>query len=730
MFASNRLKNVAVAVLGGCCLLGLNAAMAQDQSDAEKSAEEKRQQNQTTLEEILVSATRTARSDKAISNKVTFVNAEEIKIQQTLSLNPTDMLANLLPSFSASRQKLTGLGETFRGRSPLYLIDGVPQSNPLRDGNRAGFTIDMAVVEEIEVIYGANAIQGLGATGGIINYITMRPPQSGELEQRAEIGFATDDNLNSESFGYRANYIIGQRFNQWDVTASVTYEERGLFFDGDSNPVGIDETQGDIADSETWNLFAKIGYEFDENQRIQLMVNHFNLSMQDNYISVDGNRALKIPTTSIKGHTEGEPAENDVTTITINYANLDFLGGRFSSQLYRQDFSSSFGGGSFGIFQDPLIAPVGTWFDQSENQSEKTGLRFTQAYNNVADSPVSVILGMDFLEDTTQQSLIFSGRNWVPESKFKNRAPFIQLDADVTNWLQLTGGVRFESAKLDVPDYETLAGNRSDFQRVPVSGGSPDFDETLINFGAVVKPADGFSVYGSYSEGFSMPDVGRVLRGVNKFGTSVDSFLDLAPLITENIEFGAEYTADWGDLSVAWFDSSSDFGVRLVPDADGIFTVNREKTKVDGWEFNGSLNANEWLSFGAGVALLDGRFDSDDDGSVDSDLGAQDVGSDRVNLYMNITPAGNLSYRVQSFTYLDRTFRNAANNVTAEFDGYTVVDVLASWAVHPSTNLTFGITNLFNKQYLTYYSQAGNTRADRYNAGRGRSFNIKANFRF
>ena len=115
---------------------------------------------------------------------------------------------------------------------------------------------------------------------------------------------------------------------------------------------------------------------------------------------------------------------------------------------------------------------------------------------------------------------------------------------------------------------------------------------------------------------------------------------------------------------------------------------------------------------------------------MDSDLGAQDVGSDRVNLYMNITPAGNLSYRVQSFTYLDRTFRNAANNVTAEFDGYTVVDALASWAVHPSTNLTFGITNLFNKQYLTYYSQAGNTRADRYNAGRGRSFNIKANFRF
>jgi iron complex outermembrane receptor protein len=640
------------------------------------------------------------------------------------------LLANLLPSFSASRQKLTGLGETFRGRQALLLIDGVPQINPLRDGNRAGFTIDMAVVEEIEIVYGANAIQGLGATGGIINYITLRPPQSGELEQRAELGFTADDDLHGDSFGWRANYIIGQRFGRWDATASATYEERGLFYDGDSNPVGIDETQGDIADSETWNFFGKIGFEPDENQRIQLMANHFNLAMQDNFVSVAGNRSQNIPTTSIEGHTPGEPAENDVTTITLNYAHVDFFGGRFSSQLYRQDFSSSFGGGSFAIFQDPLIAPVGTFFDQSQNESEKTGLRFTQAYNQLFGSPLSLIFGIDFLRDKTAQTLIFSGRDWVPETEFKNRAPFVQLDWDVTDWLQLTGGGRFESAKLDVGDYETLAGNRADFQRVPVQGGSPDFDETLVNFGGVLRPIESLSFYGTYSEGFSMPDVGRVLRGVNQFGTQVESFLDLAPLVTDNIEFGGEYTADRFNVQAAWFESSSDFGVRLVPDADGIFTVNREKTEIDGWELTGSVDLADWLSLGAGVALLDGRFDSDDDGSVDADLGAQDVGSDRMNLYLNITPPGDWSYRIQSFTYFDKTFRNAAGNATAEFDGYTTVDALVAWAVHPSTRLTLGVTNVLDEQYLTYYSQAGNTRNDRFNAGRGRTFIVRANFRF
>ena len=227
-----------------------------------------------------------------------------------------------------------------------------------------------------------------------------------------------------------------------------------------------------------------------------------------------------------------------------------------------------------------------------------------------------------------------------------------------------------------------------------------------------------------------MPDVGRVLRGVTQFGTDVDSFLDLAPLITDNLEFGVEYAWDRGNVQVAWFDSTSDFGVRLVPDASGIFTVNREKTEIDGWEISGRFQFTDSLELGVGIALLDGRFDSNDDGKVDADLSAQDVGSGRVNLYLNYRPGENWNLRLQSFTYLDRTFKNAAGNTTAEFDGYTTVDALAIWSIHSSTRLSFGFINLLNEQYLTYYSQAGNTRDDRYTAGLGRTLTLKANFLF
>ena len=77
------------------------------------------------------------------------------------STNLADIIGQKVPSFSPSRQKLSGRGESFRGRAPLYLIDGVPQSNPLRNGDRDGFTIDPAVIERVEVLFGANAIQGI-----------------------------------------------------------------------------------------------------------------------------------------------------------------------------------------------------------------------------------------------------------------------------------------------------------------------------------------------------------------------------------------------------------------------------------------------------------------------------------------------------------------------------------------------------------------------------------------
>jgi iron complex outermembrane receptor protein len=681
------------------------------------------------LEEIHVSATRVQKSAVSIPMKVDVFGEDEIRLQQTLSTSPTDMLSKLIPSFSPGRQKLTGAGESFRGRRPLFLIDGVPQSNPLRDGRRDGFTIDPEVIDRVEVVFGANAIQGLGATGGIVNYVTMSAPDTGELEQRASLSLTINDDLDDEGFGWRTHYSAAKKFGEFDVLGSVSYESRGLQFDGNNRAIAVDNVQGDIADSDSRNFFAKIGWEPDATQRIELMANDFRLKQDGDFASVDGDRDLGIPAQSIKGTPEGDLPVNDVTTMSLSYRNTDIAGGTFSAQAYYQDFSALFGGGTFGTFQDPAIAPVGTLFDQSENNSEKIGSRITFARNDIAGSGVDLITGLDILRDKTFQRLAQTDRNWVPVAKFLNYAPFAQLDINTIDTLSISGGLRWEFAELKVPDFVTLAGNRADFQTVTVEGGSPSFNEPLFNLGAVFNPIEEIRLYTSYAEAYSMPDVGRVLRGISELGTSVEDFLDLAPIKTDNLEFGGAYGTEMGEIAVTYFESASNFGSRLVANADGIFEVRRQATKTKGWEISGELAPAPWISIRAAYSILDGAFDGDGDGVREADLGAADIGTDRLNFGVDITPEGRFSGRIQTFIFFDKTFRDGNGSETARFDGYTVVDASVSARFEPAT-VTLSVANLLDKQYINYYSQAATNRNDRYFAGQGRTVTLRVAGKF
>ena len=672
----------------------------------------------------VVTTTRGARTVASLPIKVDVVDQVEVRRQQTLAANPTEILANLVPSFSPGRQKLTSSGESFRGRRPLFLVDGIPQSNPLRDGRRDGFTIGMDMIERIEVVFGANAVQGLGATGGIINYITVAPPATGDLEQRASFSTSTNDGLDGDAFGWRGHYMAAKRFEHFDVLGSLTLERRGLQFDGSGRAIAIDNVQGDIADSESRNLFAKAAWRPDEHQRLQLTLSDFRLAQDGDFESLEGDRTAGTPAVSVRGEPEGIEPVNDVTALALDYGHDDVLGGVFTAKAYYQDFSALFGGGRFATFQDPEIAPVGELFDQSENNSEKFGTRVTWSGASLAGGVLDLITGFDFLRDKTFQRLAQTDRNWVPETKFFNYAPFAQADLEPVRGLTLSAGVRWEIAELDVANFTTLAGNRDDFAQVEVEGGSPGFDQPLFNVGGVITPLESVRFYGTFSQAFTMPDVGRVLRGISEEGTAVEDFLDLQPVETDNVEIGAAWGTARTNVGVTWFRSESDLGSRLAPNVDGIFQVRREPTRTSGWELTGRFHPSSTLSFVAGYSILEGRFDGDDDGTLESDLGAADIGPDRLNASVDLTPGGRWAGRLQAFHFFDRTFRDEGGAEAARFDGYTTADASLSGRFGGST-VSLSVSNLLDEQYITYYGQAATTRNDRYFAGRGRTLTLQ-----
>lgn len=665
------------------------------------------------LEALTVNATRSKSEAGKTPQKITVITREQIEQQLAITSDHGQVLSNLIPSYSPSRQKLSNAGETFRGRAALVMIDGVPQSTPLRAGGRDGYTIDLAMVERIEVIHGASAEHGLGATGGIINYVTRRP-QGGTLKQHVGVSMEASDDFDGEGMGYKLDYRVEGNQGNWDYLAAISGQTRGMYYDADGELIGVDDTQGDVMDSTSTDLLVKLGYWFDSDQNLELMVNRFQLEGEHEYVNVPGDRDAGIPTTSRKGQPPGKAPQNEVLASSLSYTNSDLAGNLLTAQLYSQRFRARYGGNILPSFQDPAIAPAGTLFDQSQNESDKYGGKLSLSRDDMLDGTLKLTGGLDFLQDTTSQMLIATDREWVPETVFQNLAPFLQAEVRATERLTLHGGVRHEFAELDVDSFRTIASAGG----VSVEGGKPDFEETLYNAGLVFQATDWAQIFANYSEGFGMPDVGRVLRGISQPNQSVASFLDLQPIVTDNREIGLRLNWQDVDFEISYFESDSDLGSRLQ-NVGGIYQVRRERTEIDGVEATAGWQINDVHRLQASYAQLDGESDTDGDGKVDTDLDGANISPNRYGLSWQANWTDKLNSRVQANHYASRSFDTPG----LDFDGYSLVDASLGYRL-PVGEVSLGVENLLNRDYMTYYAQAASTRDDQFFAGRGRTFTL------
>ncbi len=677
------------------------------------------------VEEVVVTAARTILPPSALPMTVDVVDATSLAEQVTISGSIIDAISTLSPSFSPSRQKLSGAGETLRGRSPLFAINGIPQSTPIRDGSRDGYTIDAFFIDRVELIYGSNALQGIGATGGVVNQVTVGAPATDGATGRLLLQAGDDLAFKGDSLGGKAAALLGYKAGDFDATVGAAYEVRGAFYDGDGRRIGVDGIQGEIQDSRTLSLFSRFGLQVSETARLDLIANRFELKGDGDYLAVAGNRITGLPASSIRGKQPGIPPANRVETLAISYTDTDLVGGNLVSQVFFNRSRDTFGGVRDVTFQDVRIAPLGTLFDQSSNRSRKLGARASYERAIPGIEGLTSTIGLDTLTDRTQQVLVQTSRVWVPPTTFRSIAPFAQANfALFDGKLRLAGGLRYENVGLKVGDFTTLAfyGSRR------VGGGSPEFKATLVNGGAVLEPTKGVRLYTSYAEGYTVPDVGRILRAIARDGVDVDTFLDISPVISNNREIGAEFKAGPLEGAVAYFWSSSKLGSLLVLN-NGIFDVQRQRVEIEGLEINATFHTPiPGLDLSAGYAALDGRSDTNADGKVDLDLNGANISPDRLNLAASYRQ-GRVSARFQVQSYMSRTFKGASDPRDS-FEGYTLADAFVRYEIAKGA-LTLGVQNLFDRQYVSYASDTANpTDSLRFFAGRGRTATLGWDYRF
>ena len=676
----------------------------------------------TSLARVTVSAStaRMPQGETAMPNTITVLTREDIAQQLALGSDVSRVLSAQIPAFAPAREKMSNYGESMRGRGILYMVDGVPQSTPLRDGSRDSHTIDPAMIERIEVIHGANALQGIGGTGGIVNIITRSAPtEPGAFLLDSNLTYSSALPNRHDDNGQRASALVGVRGDRFDLVAGLAYERQGLFHDGEGRSIGTN-AQGELMDSTSSNVFAKLGWNLAEGHRLQVMANRYELRGLDNYVAVNGDFRTGRPTLSVPGDTPLDPPMNRSRSLTVDYSAADLLGGRFQAQAFAVDFEGRYGASQWDPWGN--TGANAAW-DQTQNESDKRGFKLTQSWTRIADTPLDVTVGLDGLRDRTHLVLLASGMNWVPLTTYPSLSPLLQLHWWPTDHLMLSGGLRYEKGELEVGDYTTLPryGARK------VAGGKPTMSETLPNIGAVWYINDRLNAYASYSEGYTVADVGRVLRAINRDGQRVDNLVDLSPVVSDNREIGLEYDDGRFSGDIAYYTSESKLGSVLVYDA-GIdaYNVQRQATRVEGFESNLRVRLGD-ARLGLGYARANGRYDANVDGRLDSDLAGVNIAPNRLTAFWEQNWTPQLSTRLQASHAFDRDFDQLGNRV-ATFNGYTTMDLVARYALDKHS-FTLGVQNLANKQYISYYSQTTPSNPS-YFAGRGRVLSLGWQYRY
>ncbi|WP_305805782.1 TonB-dependent receptor [Stenotrophomonas sp. YIM B06876] len=694
------------------------SAQAQDNASADRD-----KPTATTLDNVIVTGTRAPKAVDRIPGAVSIITLQELNNSLSLTEDATAVLTRTIPGYSESTQALTNSGETLRGRIALRLFDGIPQTSPLRETNRAGSFTDLGVIGRIEVVNGPSAAEGVGAAGGIINYISKTPEEGSHTTVSTRYSTQGRD----DSDGWKVGLTFGHKEDAYDLLLSTSFVDRGMAYDAKGRKIGM-RGSGTINDSESKNLFLKLGSNFGEDgmQRLQASVSRFNLTGKGNYTGINGDRAKNITSTSIAGTPLGAKTEfNDFNQFVLSYSHADFFGGTLLADTYRADQAMRYPAEKGSDKQDPLIAPLGQLVDQSEVNSQKRGVRTSWTRGDLFGvEGLELRAGVDVVKDLTDQRLALTHRVWVPPMEYKSTAPYAQLSWDIGP-LTVSGGLRQEDGTLSVDSYTTTYYNK----RVFVEGGKLDYKTELPNFGVVYRFNEQLSAYASYSEGFSLPNVGIPLRNINKPGQSVSGILDLQAIIVENKEVGLNWRAGNASFSGSYYRSYSDFGVSLSTDpVTGDFVMNRGPVRINGIEFSGSYDFNDDLKINAMYSHIVGKTWFVKNGPLDKRMGANDVSPDKigVNLYWRV--AEQVDLNLGAMTLLSRTL-NQGKSGAEHTSGRTLLDLSVNYDTGRFGRLTLGVENLFNKQYILTTSEASSSNDD-WMAGRGRVFALSHNISF
>ncbi|WP_419812123.1 TonB-dependent receptor [Bacterioplanoides sp.] len=760
------------------------------------------------LDKQVVTATRTAESLASLPYTVQIIEREDIERQATTGTDIGTILGQLVPALAPGDNTVSSFYQSLRGRSALVLIDGVAQRSN-RNISRQLTTISPANIERIEVISGATAIYGAGATGGVINIITKKAAQDG-LAFNTDLGFTmSTEDTDSDAFSYSLGQTVSGKFDQLDFNLAVSLEQRGHAIDANGDQIATDPSQTGRDNTDMLDVIFNTGYQLSDSSQIRLSAEYFDEEMDTDYAAdygIPSAATLGLPSGLLGGRGTYDPqpvaglklSQQPATerqSVTLDFSESNFFGQQLIAQLnYRETdnyFYPSLGDplnivtdwAAVAASSDPSNALLansraGARIAQSLIETEVLDMKLALSSDfDLAGHNLSLTYGLDYVQDEGSQTWIEydystwlnSGQNQYqktgreyqagPATESETQAVFLQSEFEATDRLTLRAGVRREVVDIDVSDYRAgadeinanfynsqlqdpvlqalaAASNQTpqqflqgitalEVQALAQSGldvsnflqysdtvetregGSKKYGATLFNAGAAFELTAQQQVYLNYGEGFTVPDLTRLLRSISIFSDNGDrgpilESSNVKPITTESWDLGWRGQFDGIEAQASVFLNNSD-KTYTFDDTTGVVELFDQEEQI--WGVEGLINAyvTDNIVTGGTYAYTDGK--TREDGSW-KPLPVDRVSPQKITAYIGYQQDALFDVRLQMLNMADSNKAHRKNNPrrNVDFVGYTTFDLLANVAL-PAGTLGIAVRNLTNKEYQYLYNQ-------------------------
>ncbi|SHJ15632.1 iron complex outermembrane recepter protein [Arenibacter nanhaiticus] len=669
----------------------------------------------SSLDEVVVSASRNSEYLSEIPASITVVNEVQLQEFSKATSNINEILEFTVPGLAVSTGTYSNWGQTLRGRSLLVMVDGIPQSTPIRNGQLGIKSINPNDISRVEVIKGATSIFGNGGNGGFINYITKKPTSNKKIEGSTNIWGTSNLASTEDALGWGVYQSLKGKLNKFNYYISGSVEQTGNKYDAKGNVMlptyGLDN-------SNIYSSLGKLSYSISDNQKISLNANLYKSVHDTPFIPVyadvevfneQGDHNI-VPAYGVKGSVPGEKATGATLIngqLQYNLNNIFSGTTDFETDIYYQNTENIF-------FYSDKFENGG----QSVINAEKWGIRpnFSTSINQFGDIDMSFTYGLDVLKDKTNQGLL-DGRLWVPNVNLISWAPYLQSTVKFNKEWVLKAGLRYDDMNMEIADYQTLPysakGDGNYNTSVAVKGGDLKFSNVAYNLGLRYIAHQEFIPYVSFSQGFSIADLGAVLKSA--VAENVND-IQLEPAVTENYEFGFISKFNSLRLEAVGYYSTSNLGTGVTFNEDlNAFLPSIQPQKIFGGEV--AIDYTTWnnkLQLGTSYSYVEGMKESLDNKNELTYLGGDVISAPKLTAYVNWNATEKLSTSVRMThlgdrkrfdPFLDNNQNWAYRHTEFPVNGYTLVNLSASYKVQSNMTASLAVNNLFNEYYLPARAQ-------------------------